>query len=59
MRKSPSNEKLLVKAAGEMVSVARLQKLALLSAPRDAAVPLALRKSGSPAGTGTGNITHY
>lgn len=49
----------LVKAAGEMVSVARLQKLALLCAPRDAAVPLALRKSGSPAGTGTGNITHY
>lgn len=48
-----------MKRAVEMVSVALQQKPAPPPAPRDAVVLLMLRKTGSPAGTDAGNITHY
>lgn len=49
-----------MKWAGEMgFLVARQQKAALPSAPRDAVVPLVLRMTGSPAGPDTRHVTRY
>lgn len=59
MRKSPFNEKLFGETSWGNGFSSTVTEAGASLCPRDAAVPLALRKSGSPAGTGTGNITHY